>query len=204
MKKALLISFLLLTAFCINAETHRIVPFSQISIQEILDFVQPGDTVILEEGIYEIDSTVKIMDKDSITIQGEGEVWVLCTDIYEDVISIVNCRGIQVYGVKARHKEWVPEYACNGSVVYIANSTDIEMRDCEFNGCGAFGVYMDYSERVDISYCYLHHNSYSAFYLSGCTDIALSYNRIMDNASFLSAYDTGFIEMFGNIVADNE
>lgn len=206
MKKSagVLVLLLSITWSYAAAETHRIRPRSQTTIQETIDLAQPGDSIILEEGIYETDKAITISDTDGIVLQGEGEVWILCSDVYANVISITDSHNIHIYGIKARHKEWVPEYTCNGSVLYAANSTSIEVLDCEFNGCGAFGIYLDYVEGAEISYCYLHNNSFSALYFNHSTDIVLTFNRIMDNASFMSAYNTGYIEMFGNVIANNE
>jgi len=206
MKRSAGIALILLFSFSgvCGAEIHRITPRGQMSVQETIDFSQPGDTIILEEGIYETDEALTISDTDGIILQGEGEVWILCSDIYANVISVTNSHNIHIYGLKARHKEWVPEYTCNGSVLYVANATAIEVLDCEFNGCGAFGIYLDYVEGANISYCYLHHNSFSALYFNHSSDIVLTFNRIMDNAAFMSAYDTGYIEMYGNVIVNNE
>ena len=201
MKKSAGLALILLfffAGFC-GAETHRITPRSQMSVQESIDFSQPGDTIILEEGIYEVDEALTITDTDGIILQGEGEVWILCSDVYANVISVTNSHNIHIYGIKARHKEWVPEYTCNGSVLYVANATAVEVLDCEFNGCGAFGIYLDYVEGADISYCYLHHNSFSALYFNHSSDIFLTFNRIMDNASFVSALRFGNMECLHRI-----
>ena len=169
-----------------------------------VDFAQPGDTIILEEGIYELDSALTISDTEGVVIQGEGEVWILCGDVYDNVITVEFAHDIHIYGLKARHKEWVPEYTCNGSVLYVANSQSVEVLDCEFNGCGAIGIYLENVQGASISYCYLHHNSFSALFFNKSSDVVLTFNRIMDNASFISAYDTGYIEMFGNVIVNNE
>ena len=198
------VSVLFLIPMSLAAENHIVSLFGGLSIQGAVDAAQPGDTVIIEEGIYEIEESIRFSDKSGITFQGQGEVWILCSDLYTDVFSIVNCEDLNFYTIKARHKEFVPEYTCNGSVFSIANSSRIEILDCEFSGSGAIGVYLEYSDNINVSYSYIHHNSFSAFYLSSSTDVVISYNRIVDNAMFMTSYDTGSVEMYGNIIAGND
>ena len=82
MKSYLLISSILFSSFCAT-ETWLISPSdnSQEEIQEALILAEPGDTVFLSKGIYQLDHGLSL-DVDNVSIIGEG--------MYETVLDFSN------------------------------------------------------------------------------------------------------------------
>jgi parallel beta-helix repeat protein len=187
----------------LTAETYIVYPYSQETIQDVIDKTGSFDDIIIKEGIYTISESLSISGKSGLTVMAEGEVWILSTDIYMNVIDITDSEEIMISNIKARHKEPLEEYECQGSVLYIENSRDISIFGCELNGSGAVGINLYGSDNIFISGCYIHQNSWTAINISECRHISIYENTIVDNAAFLSAYGVENIEIYGNVIAYN-
>ena len=175
-----------------------------LGLQEAIDQAQPGATIYIHEGVYNNDVTILIEGKLGLTITGRGEVWLICSDIYENVVTVSYSEGIELTSLKARHEEWLAEYECHGSVLHIEESTDIYVFDSELNGCGGIGVAAYYSESVTVENCLLHRNSLYAVYLYSTNDVSLYYNTIVNNRSFLYASEVFGLEIEGNEISGND
>ena len=205
MKKRLLI-LCLLTSISLPLFSDDIIVTSdgQISIQEAIEMAHPKDKIVIKEGIYETDTSILIESKYLLEITAEGEVWILCTDIYEHVFSMADSEEIYFYGIKASHKVWPEDFQCNGSVVNIVDSSTVGVYDCELIGSGAVGVSADNSYDVEVSGCFIRNNSLSARSLSNCSGVTISHNTIVKNVSFLEIYENvGYLNIYGNVIADN-
>jgi parallel beta-helix repeat protein len=187
----------------LTAETYIVYPYSQETIQDVIDKTGSFDDIIIKEGIYTISESLSISGKSGLTVMAEGEVWILSIDIYMNVIDITDSEEIMISNIKARHKEPLEEYECQGSVLYIENSRDISIFGCELNGSGAVGINLYSSDNIFISGCYIHQNSWTALNISDCGNITIYENTIVDNGTFLSAYGVESIEIYGNVIAYN-
>jgi hypothetical protein len=164
---------------------------------------QDGDTIIMRAGKYFLKDSLEINGKDNLTIIGTGKVDILLDDVYQDVISIVDCGKIFITNIHAQHVQPLDEYVCHGSVIRIENTKETHIYGCELNGCGAVGVNAYNAGTVDIEHCYIHHNSFNAFYLSKVTSVIILHNIIKDNKSFAQFYQCKDIMMYGNTTENN-
>ena len=181
----------------------EVYPDGEITIQDAIEQAGPDANIVIYEGIYESDQTILIEGKQGLTITAEGEVWLICDDVYKNVITVSNSSDINLISLKARHDQWIPEYDCHGAVLYLEESNGIGVYDCELNGCGAMGLSAYRSRDIELDSCYLHRNSYAALYLYSVDEIYIYNCNITDNATFLSAYEVGSIDMEGNMISDN-
>ncbi|GMT49038.1 MAG: hypothetical protein IEMM0008_0577 [bacterium] len=173
------------------------------TLQQTIEKAVSGDKILISEGTYETKKPIEITRKSNLTIEGQGNVWLLCDDVNVDVINISFSKNIKLVNLKARHKKPLKEYQCHGSVVKIALSSNIHIEDCELNGCGAIGIYTINSKKIVITKNYIHKNSFTALYLSNSTDVKITYNKIMNNKSFISLSNIKYLEMYGNTIQNN-
>ncbi|NPV02547.1 MAG: hypothetical protein HPY53_14325 [Brevinematales bacterium] len=164
---------------------------------------QDGDTIILRAGKYFLKDTLEINGMDNLTIIGIGKVDILLADVYQDVISIVDCGKIFITNIHAQHVQPLTEYECHGSVIRIENTQETHIYGCELNGCGAVGVNAYNAETIYVENCYVHNNSFNAFYLSKVTSVNILHNTIKDNKSFAQFYECKDIMIYGNETANN-
>ena len=207
MKILLSLMLLFITTFSF-AKTIEIGPSD--SLQEAINNAKSGDTILLKPGTYESKTAFNIEGKENLTITGdaensEGDVWIIVDDVNESVINISKkSKSIFIRDIKARHKKPLKEYACNGAVIRINDSTGVKIMGCELNGCGAMGVEMADAKKIFISGCYIHKNSWTAFYIYNSSNIKITYNKIENNKSFIDLNKVSQFEMWGNQIKNNE
>lgn len=201
--KALLALLLAFAAAALSADTLRISSGGQRSLQSAIDAAQNGDTVVLSAGTYSSPVAISISDREDLTIRGEGDVRILCTDLNENVLTIAGGRNIRIEGIQTRHAQPLNAYQCEGSVISAQNVKGLVITGCELAGSGSIGVDLSGCEEVEVSGCSLHNNTFAAFSLTDVSSITIANNRIMQNAATMySAAVTG-LTMAGNTVADN-
>ncbi len=178
-------------------------PGNPKQLTEAVQFAQDGDTIFLSAGKYYLKDSLEIKGKDNLTIVGQGKVDIFLKDVYQDVISIINCGKVTITNIHAQHVQPLKAYECHGSVIRIENTKETHILGCELNGCGAVGVNAYNAGAVFVENCYIHHNSFNAFYLSRVTSVTIINNIIKDNKSFAQFYDCKDIMMYGNSTANN-
>lgn len=202
-KQACGMVFLVLLSLAAWSETVDVYPRGNLELQQAIDQAGSGDTIQVTEGIYRSDAALRVEGKQDLRIEADGEVWIICTDVYQDVIAVSGCSGVELVDLHARHEEWLPDYQCNGAVVSVIDSSRVEIISCELNGCGAMGAYVQDSDEVTVSGCHIHKNSYTGVYLYMCGTVYITDNTITDNGTAITATDVSGLEMFGNIIAYN-
>lgn len=95
------------------------------------------------------------------------------------------------------------EYECHGAVLRIKDSEYVKIINCELNGCGAIGVAGYNSKNIIVRNCFIHHNSFNAFYFQGCAKVIIQSSIIEDNANFIQMYDIESLEMRDNVLRRN-
>ncbi len=200
----LIVTSVLFTLLCnvSFAETIHVLPGGD-TLQKAINMAMSGDKIMISGGTYETQKSVEITRKSNLTIEGQGDVWLLCDDVNVDVINIINSKNIRLMNLKARHKKPLKEYQCHGSVVNITSSSNIHIEGCELNGCGAIGVYASNCKNLIITKNYIHKNSFTALYLFESNNVKITYNRIMNNKSFISLSNIKYLEMYGNTIQNN-
>lgn len=175
------------------------------ALQSAVDNASDGDILSLQSGEYLSKKAITISSKKNLTLMAEGDVWIICDDVNEPVIRIKeSSANITLKNIKAKHKEPLKEYSCHGAVVSIDSSKNIKIINCELNGCGAMGVEMYKSSSVEIDQCYVHQNSWVAFYISQSTDVKITNNKIENNKSLIQLSRVNFLEMWGNEIKNNK
>jgi len=165
------------------------------TIHEAVYSAQRGSVILVEEGIYASNSTIRIDGKHHITIEGKGRVQINCLEPQFAVIFIEKSSNISIKNIRAKHLN-NPDYAnvCSGAVIWIDESSDVNIEGCELNGCGTFGVDIINSRSITVKNNDIHHNSIAGVRVVKHIDVSVLNNTIRDNAAAI-AVDTGTIAL---------
>jgi hypothetical protein len=199
---ALSLAFLA-TASALPAATIRVSANSQLSVQQAIAKAKDGDMIALAKGVYRSKGPLTISGRESLTLVGEAGTWLVCDDIYENVIEILDSSDISIEGIGARHAQPLEEYGCEGAVISCEGTIGLSIMGCELSGCGAIGVALADCDEVKIANCWIHDNSYAAFTLTEVATISISGCTIEGNAALMYSSSIGDLSMEGNTVSDD-
>jgi hypothetical protein len=197
---------LLLFAFAsigLAAETMHVSPRGKLLLQSAIDAARDGDTIILSGGTYVSAVPVAVAGRTGLTLKAEGVVWLVCQDLYADVLAVTDCVDLRIEAIRARHEEKLAEYECEGSVISARNVQGLLVSGCELAGSGAVGIDLSDCEDVEVKGCYLHDNSLAALSLSEVSSVVISSNRISNNAATMYSTAVTGLTMLNNIISDN-
>ncbi|MBI4833489.1 MAG: right-handed parallel beta-helix repeat-containing protein [Planctomycetes bacterium] len=178
-------------------------PKADLNIQRLIDNAKDGDVVDIPYGRYILKEGLKVKNRINLKILCQKGTQIFVDDVNEAIISIENSRDILLENAHLRHLKPLEEYECHGGVVVIRESSKTVISNCDLNGCGAIGVHAEGSNSVTIEHCYIHDNTFTAFYINNCDDVKIRGNIIEDNAGFLNLYKIGNMEMSDNLIQRN-
>jgi len=199
MKKVLLLVIAFFITNCCSAEIIN-VPGNYLTIQEAVDAAFPGDTVMVESGIY---SPVEASYKDGITLLGSGMIGPTKTTINgsgNHCITVNYSSGWVIKGFELHN-------AFQGVRLHYSD-------ECEVTETYAHDNYLNYSVGVSIEGCsdiYYHHNvvelnDYSGIWSLNSQHLRFINNTVVNNGGngiLICTYDPE-LEIVNNIVAYNE
>lgn len=204
MKKLLIIlAVLVLSGFQVSAADFTHTKSSRRPLQDVLNTLEDGDTLFIKQGIYVQKSGLGLGNVNNVSIIGDGEVWIICTDIYADVLRVTNCGSVTLENLKMRHQEPPEEYECNGSVLSAENVSRLVIERCELNGCGAIGVWAYECEGVKVTNCFIHDNTLAGIYLYKAGSALITHNTIVDNDKSFEVHNVDELRLYDNIIAYN-
>jgi len=155
--------------------------------QELMSAIA-NDTKILVDtkDIIELEKGIVLDSISNLTIEGVGKelVHVRVADAYENVFTIQNSSNIRIANLKLGHL--APRGSCEGDVVFIDNSSNVDISGCKLYGCGLEGIVVYSASNLSISTCEIYE----------CSDEAIDihdYHGIVDNVkiSHCSIHDCG-------------
>ena len=188
-----------MTVGCLNGRyINRTPPRKNLDIQAILDDTPDGSILTLDYGEYVFDQGLTLAGKKNLTISAPLGTRILCSDVMENVLSIENCDSIRIENLRLSHLKPLDDYECEGACLRLGDCRDVEVSGCELAGCGAFGISGNDVARLRVKGCYVHNNTFSAFYFDSCEDVLVSGNRIVDNAEVITQYSCGTIDLHDN------
>lgn len=156
------------------------------SIQEALDKSKKNDTIIINEGTYETEATLTMINKKGITITGKGVVDIFCKS-YIKVIIFKNCEDITIQNLHMVHAMGAPSVGCgeDAGLIYFIDCDNVVVKNCELNGCGTVGVDSYNTKNITIEGCYIHSNNMAAIIIKMSLDmpelVQIKNNRIINN-----------------------
>lgn len=178
----------------VKAENETTITQSDEDLQQKLDNAADGAVITIEAGTYNIKEPLIIENKNEITVKGKGNVIILGENIDMQIFIVKDCGVVNFDNIRARHKssEGSKETKVfekrSGSVVDVADTAKVSFINCELEGCGVYGIYTQNTTQVDITGCYIHHNSWKAFGFhagAGVTNVYIKGSTITNNADYL-------------------
>ena len=202
-----------LSALPVIAEEKATPAVKDASLQELIDKAEDGSEIVIKSGTYSIPEPLRIEGKKQLSIKGEGNVIILGENIDQQIFIINECGSITIEDIRARHKssrdsdETKVFEKRSGSVVDIENTDKAVFVNCEFEGCGVYGIYTEDVAEVEITGCYIHHNSWRAlgFHAKVCvTNVNIKDCTITNNTDFIEKSGSVNVNMEGqNVIKFN-
>lgn len=202
MKFSSLFLLFLLVANC-QAETVVFTPRQADEIPNRIRTLKTGDRVVFQRGRYLLREEIRLTNLSDVKLETRGRVELVLSDLDAAVVSIENCKRIQVRGFRARHQSPAKEYRCEGAVIRVQRSSKVLIADNRLNGCGAAGVYAIESKDVVIYGNRIFNNTFAGVWLAS-SQATVHKNRIYDNAAALVTYGECEVALTENKIEDNK
>jgi len=203
MKHAIACLFLLLLSFqSLNISARTIFVGKQEeykTLQQAIDRAGAGDKISINSGTYISNNPISIVEKQDLTIIGQGQVNLYTDNRYEKVLYITDSTNIHLKNLHMKHTNPPNNTVCIGEVVLLTHCSNIKLESCEIDGCGLFGIRAFTCSQITIEQCFIHNNSNSAFDMDTVDNLVLLNNRIVDNGDlFFSKHNLTNLIMEGN------
>lgn len=95
---------------------------------------------------------------------------------HANVINFKNCKNVKIDGIIAGHA--VQKGSCSGGVIYLDNSSNIEISNCHLYGCGTYGLTSYDSNYITVNNSEIYECSY------GLVDLYRSNHFEFNNCTF--------------------
>lgn len=188
-------------SFLLLSSSHALI--AQHELQKLVDNTPDGGIVTIPEGRYVIDEPLRIEARNGLTLHGQGACNILLTDVWKNVLIVSNSNSIKIEGLYLSHLKPLQEYQCNGGVISLSNTKKILIDDCELEGSGTIGVKGDTIENLEISHCYIHDNTFNAFYFVNASSVLIQNCVIENNANLIQSYNLDDFDMSDNLIRNN-
>lgn len=141
------------------------------SVDEFLAAIGPDTEIILEAGVYNLHDAsgygletenpyymwadsgygyqLTIQNVESLSIRGNGDVEIITTPRYANVLAFQNCGNLILRDFTAGHTEGGE---CAGGVVHLKGCEQVELENLSLYGCGTTGVRVDNCRDVTVRY----------------------------------------------------
>ncbi|MBM7118480.1 hypothetical protein [Archangium primigenium] len=115
------------------------------TVQAAIDAAQPGQTLLLAEGVYS--SGMKLSGKKDLQIVArEGPAWFVVEDASEPILKVSNCERIRIEGLWL---EWAPGWEEPAPLVDIEESSEVRLRSL-YVGPGQRGIQASLAEGLSL------------------------------------------------------
>ena len=179
-------------------------PLAQDEIQEALILAEPGDTVFLSKGIYQLDHGLSL-DVDNVSIIGEG--------MYETVLDFSNqetgAQGLLVTSDNVLMQDFAIENAKGDAIKSkgVTNISFIKVRTEWTNGPdsknGAYGLYPVESIGVLIDGCVAIGASDAGVYVGQSEQIIVRNTRAEFNVAGIEIENSYHADVYNNVATNN-
>uniref|UniRef100_A0A7C4FIM9 Periplasmic copper-binding protein NosD beta helix domain-containing protein n=1 Tax=Ignisphaera aggregans TaxID=334771 RepID=A0A7C4FIM9_9CREN len=194
----LILLILLLEGLCIAVlhvkslgKRFLYVPDDYPSIQLAIDNANPGDFILIREGVYV--ENIIIERRNGLVIKPlEGNsVVIKAKDEGRPVISIQFSKNITVFGLTITGGK-----AYRSAAVYILNSSEIQIQKCVLYGNNA-GIWITYSQNITVANNNVLENS---------NGLVVQYSRnvvVIENNIVLNGVGIDFVDASNNMIYHN-
>ena len=198
--------FLFLFTSIVSAEIYEIGPSknSQEELQELMILVNPGDTIILKEGVYELTDGLSLTHS-NVTIKGEG----MHKSILDFSKQISGAQGLLVSSDQVVLKDFAVIDSKGDGIkvvgadgIYIVN-VRTQWRGEPKTSNGAYGFYPVQSKNVYIEGCIAIGASDAGIYVGQSENIIVRNNIAEYNVAGIEIENSYYADVYENIVRFN-
>ncbi len=171
-----------------STETFRVS-----SVNELLSALGSNRSIILAPGTYDLSSaagygvmsgpdyywedcydgyTLVLDVINNLTLQGEGEpgeVNIVTAPRNAAVLKLLGCKGVTLKNLTAGHTE-LPD-ACQGPVLSLYASIDVQVDRCVLFGCGTLGIQADECWKLNVTDTVIKECTSGALTIANSTDV---------------------------------
>lgn len=149
----------------VDLDTVHIGPDREITnVEEYFREDRFNVMVLIDPGEY-VYSTGLWIDGENIIVKGNGDVSILCDQLYENVMWVLG-DNIVIDNLHMMHL--MPGTSegqnCSGRVVGFDGADNVTIMNCDLNGCGLAGLHDNLGNgTIYAEYNYIHNNSLGAY-----------------------------------------
>ncbi|MEL6528615.1 MAG: parallel beta-helix domain-containing protein [Pseudomonadota bacterium] len=196
----------LVSAAPLLAETHTIAAGegAQERLQEALILAEPGDTVVLEAGRFELTDGLSL-DVDNVTLKGAG--------MNASVLDFTNQsgagEGLLVTSDGVTLRDFAIENAkgdgikSKGADQIIYHALRVEWTNGPDASNGAYGIYPVEARDILVQDSYVRGASDAGIYVGQSENIIVRRNRVVENVAGIEIENSNFAEVTENLTTRN-
>lgn len=154
----------------------------EADLRSLYDALENGGSIVLKKMIYNLDTPLKVIGKNNLTLDGAGSTFVM-KDKNADVVFIEGSTNVILKNFKATHVEPEGPIGCTGSVIQVYGGANISIQNCALNGSGIIGVVSYNTKNLKITENYIYNNSQYGILYQGDTNLEIMNNTFENNGS---------------------
>lgn len=168
---------------------------------QFLSLIGPNRTIYLKPGIYSLSyaSTVQnpyvrtcregssgleftIINVDNLKIIGLGDECVEIAFLNESssVLKVSGCSNVSFENIMMGHG--LETYGCLAEVLSIEDSSGINIDNCSFYGCGAYGIISKRVDQMNVNSCVIEECSFGGVIIEECMNLNFNNISFRDNS----------------------
>ena len=198
-----------ITAAPALADNHTIAPGEGAAerLQEALILAEPGDTIVLEAGRYELTEGLSL-DVEGVTIRGAG-----MEGDAQSILDFTNQRGagegLLVTSDNVTLRDFAVENAkgdgikSKGADNIIYHGLRIEWTAGPKASNGAYGIYPVESSNILVQESYVRGASDAGIYVGQSENIIVRRNRVVENVAGIEIENSNYAEVTENLTTKN-
>jgi parallel beta-helix repeat protein len=175
------------------------------SLQELVNGLTSGTTVVLGQGTFELDNQVTFRNADQIALVGQG----MDRTLLDFGSTTVQANGVDIVGQGVLVEDLTIQDAPKDGL-RIEDSTDVVIRRVRTTWSagpvsenGGYGIYPVRSDRVLIEDSEAFHAADAGIYVGQCVGAVVRNNLARANVAGLEIENTQNADVYGNVVEDN-
>lgn len=154
------------------------------SLQKSVYSAKPGDTIVLQSGIYDLKRPLRIIDKRHLTLLAERDVEMRTDDANISVIEVLRSDHVRIEGFRLLKKKDVGRME---PIVTIKDSRFVTLQNLSVVGPASHSLALHHSQDIVLQYSHLSGSTVSAIGIgSMLKNVMVRYNRFEGHQRILN------------------
>ena len=176
------------------------------NLQRRLIEAQPGEVILLPEGVFEFQRSISLNDTPDVTIKGAGKG----KTIFSFINQLEGAEGMLIKNVNGITLEGFTIADSKGDAIKVQGCENVIMRDLEttwtqgkLSTNGAYGLYPVSSRNVLMEKCEASYAMDAGIYVGQSTNVVVRDNYVHNNVAGLEIENTINGEVYNNVAKHN-